>query len=582
MPTASKPGDFDLDQIEICVRQSYAKHSPMREWRVDLIRELTGVHYGDRSDKEKRDRKVALNLIELYLNTLNRLLAPNNPAVLVTTKARSLRPVAYSYELWLNERLADMRFDRTLTRLVRDALIGIGLAKIGLAIDDSDVESTTGQVYVSAVDLDDIVFDTTARRWEELQFIGNRYTVPLDAAQEFDLFDAKERRKLDATRNRQLNPDGSERAANISTGGAHQDELVDMVDLLDLWLPGDEVVLTLPWEDMDSVLRVMDWKGPRHGPYQPLIFTEVPDNIFPLPPAMALYDLHQAGNHMLRKALRQAERQKKLTVYPGAGEDDMRRISAASDGEAVRLDAGAQEPHEKMMGGADQTNIFLANWVKELFNYFGGNLDQIGGLAPTSPTATQDQMLMASASKRIADMQDKVIDFARRVITDVAWYRWQERGRVDYVVKRAGQFELTESFGPEMPGQWEDFDFQVEPYSMQHHTPGERLMLLQQATGQLLPLVAQFGPQQGRSIDLNALVALYAKYANLPELEDVLTTTAPLQAAVEEQRKSPQTRRVYERVNRPSGQRPGGLPTALQGLMGNQGGNLPRVGAARG
>ena len=56
-------------------------------------------------------------------------------------------------------------------------------------------------------------------------------------------------------------------------------------------------------------------------------------------------------------------------------------------------------------GGIDDKNLAFLLQVKTLFNYYGGNIDSLGGLGPQTGTVGQDKLIAESASRRLADFR---------------------------------------------------------------------------------------------------------------------------------------------------------------------------------
>jgi hypothetical protein len=74
---------------------------------------------------------------------------------------------------------------------------------------------------------------------------------------------------------------------------------------------------------------------------------------------------------------------------------------------------------------------------------------------------------------------------------------------------------------------YDDMDIKVDPYSMPHQTPQQRIAMLQQVvTSTFLPL-AQLCQQQGVSLDMNAYFKKMGEYMDDPDLPEVLTTGEP-------------------------------------------------------
>ena len=78
------------------------------------------------------------------------------------------------------------------------------------------------------------------------------------------------------------------------------------------------------------------------------------------------------------------------------------------------------------MGGINTNSLAYAIQLDRILSRNAGNLDLLGGLSPQSDTVGQDELLASNASKRIADMQDRVTEFTTRIVKDLAWYLWND------------------------------------------------------------------------------------------------------------------------------------------------------------
>jgi hypothetical protein len=83
---------------------------------------------------------------------------------------------------------------------------------------------------------------------------------------------------------------------------------------------------------------------------------------------------------------------------------------------------------------------------------------------------------------------------------------------------------------------------------------------------------------QGVTPDIRKLLQIAAKYTNSPELADILTLAGEPATGGDDQRQSPVTRRVNERVNRPGSTRQGRDDAMSRLLLGS--GSQPAANAA--
>ena len=120
----------------------------------------------------------------------------------------------------------------------------------------------------------------------------------------------------------------------MNKGDRHDDDLEPNVELMDVWLPREQLVVTMVTGKNLPPLSVMEWNGPENGPFHTLsLCTDVPDQIIPVSPAMNLKGMNDIINGLLRKQRRQAQRQKDIPFYQAGSEEDARRLGRASDGE---------------------------------------------------------------------------------------------------------------------------------------------------------------------------------------------------------------------------------------------------------
>lgn len=544
-----------LKKLETAVQRSRESLQPFRRKRLERIRELCGSNFSDNGTKYR----VPVNFMKLAMNIYSRQLAPSNPRVLISTRLPDLVPAADDFELALNKTLEDIHFHKTLRRAVYEAMVGMGVIKVGLnrskQVEIGGYLHDVGEPFADVVSLDDWVHDMSARSWEDVQFEGNYFRPLLSEVKACGLFKNTEKLQ-DGDDDSDNNEFGEEKAKTIQAR-AHQDDYKRRVDLLELWLPKDGVILTVHVGGTWTVLREEGWGGPETGPYKKLILDEIPDATIPYPPAALWQDLHELGNMIFTKLGDQAVRQKSILGVAKGDEEDLETLRNADDGDVVTLDrpGEAQEFH---YGEINQSNFAFFLQVKDLFSWFAGNLDSLGGLSPMADTLGQDELLAASANKTLADMRDRTIMFTDEVITDIAKFLWDDPIRKVPIMKSVpGLDETIPAYfsADEQEGDFTDYQIGLDPYSLQPKTPSMQLQKLAQIMQQY---IAPFGPMmeaQGMTLNFQRLVELLAKYSDFPELKQIVQFADPQMMAAQagESRQSPVTHRVNERVSRSTG-----------------------------
>lgn len=559
-----------------------------RENRLTALRSFVGHHYSE----DGSTTCTPINLIELAASIYTRALAPKPPRLLVKTAHAPLKSQATLLSMAVNHLADAIDLQSTYRRAVADALFGMGIIKVGLcAYPTAPLEGfrhAQGQPYLDNVDADDWVHDMSARRYESVGFAGNRYRLPFEAVQQAEQFDPAVRAKLTPTAITSTNPEGDERSTVLSQGDlGDDDEFEDHVELWDLWLPQDKLLVTLAAEGPEEPLRVIEWDGPAFGPFRLLCFEEVPGQILPLPPVALWRDLHDTGNIIFSKLKDQAERQKTIVGYAGAAAKDAERLVSARDGEAILMN-NPERIKEYRFGGADNIGLAFLLQVKDLFSWFAGNLDALGGLSPQADTLGQDQLLNANASKRLSAMEEVTSLFELGGMRDLAWYLFTDPLIDLPMTKRipGTSIEVPVSYRAEdRSGDFLDYNFQLVPYSQAEQTPAQRLQTLQQVFAAFIAPFAGQLQQQGHNIDFEALLKLVGQLTNMPEFEEFLQFADSGQTpdwpgpVGQPPTKSPVTTRNYVRTNR-SGATRAGKDQALMGMLMTSGKGIQPAAAA--
>ncbi len=579
---AYDPGSkMQTERLIKAIRHSRKLLRPFREQRSDAVKQFVGKHYGENGAPDK----VPVNLLELAISIYIYQLAARHPRASVSTPHASLRAMARNSEIAADHLMSEIKFGRTLQRGVRDAMFGVGVFKLGLtrgrAVEVDDVMFEMGQPYADTVDMDDLVLDMQAKRWEQMCFIGNRYRMSVDEVRKNEWFDSKVR-DIEPMEDSGKSEDGDEQVRDLSQqGDDFKDGYKDFIDLWDIYLPREQILMTLRSDSSNALmihpkpLSVIHWDGPEHGPYHVLSFTEVPENLMPLAPAAVLMDLHDLCNRLFRKLGRQAERQKTVVGVAAGADEDGNRILNAADGEMIRLDH-PEKTQEYRFGGPDQVNLAMFLQGNDLFNRFAGNLDALGGLSPQADTLGQDQLLTASASKRLESMQAAVVEVTTAMMRDLMFWMWEDPTYDPPLTKRieGTDIEIPVAFSPDdREGDFFDYNFSINPYSMQGQTPGQKLGTLNQILQTTLIPMLPMMQQQGIGINVHELMNLYAKWGNIDELQTILTFADPEMGQQGEgpiqPPKSPVSTRTTIRRNIPGASRSGkdhAMMTALMGI----------------
>lgn len=550
---------FDFQKLRTAIDWSITQLNTPRQKRLDAIRQYVGNHYGD----DGSDKRVPTNFLELAVTIYTRQLAARAPRVMVSAKNQQLRPFARTMELAINQIPDEIDLGHTMQQVVTEAMFSFGVVKVGLEQSGNDA----GQVFVDLVSVDDYFCDMSAKSRKLIQYEGNDYWVPYEVALDMGLPKGVEPDKHTLTGDQ-----GDTHAASISSSeGA--DLYQDMVWLRDVWIPSEQKLITYAVKSLRQ-LKEIEWNGPNTGPYHMLGFSEVPGNLLPLPPVALWRDLHELGNNLFRKLGRQADAKKTVAAFQGGNDSDVEALKQARDGEGIRY--SGQTPENISVGGVDAPSLAFYLQVRDLFSYFSGNIDSLGGLAPQTETVGQDRMLGEAASTRLKHMADETIKFAKNVFKDVAWYEWTnplaERQVQKHVegtnisVDQAWSYETRQ-------GDFLSYNFDIDAYSMQDDSPSTKMQKIGLALERFIFPVLESLEGQGGQIDFKKLTEMIARFGNIPELNDIVQFRDPpdepeVKGHGQPTRKPSHTHRTVERVNRPGATRHGKDDVMSRILMG--------------
>lgn len=507
---------------------------PFREVRKKLVKDFVGSMYGSSGDSGRQD--IIMNLMYQTAETYTMSLAANRPRVLVTAQHTDVTWFAHSFQLGINNLIKEIRLEDTLRKAVMDSFFSMGIVKVYTAdaglveLEGEDAWVDPGKPFAENISLDDFCYDTTASEWRKSSFALNKYRISREKVLNDGAYNKKVAEELDVVSQYPgWNADSGEVPIREMLKSETQEAGIEpMIDLMDVWLPKDKLVVTLPVGKNTEPLRVVEWEGPENGPFHTLSLTcEVPDNIMPVSPAMNLKPLHDLINGLLRKQRRQAQRQKDIPFYQAGHQDDARRIEKASDGEWTRVD-NPDSVNVMKMGGVDPQNQAFSHSMKDTYDRMAGNLQMMAGLGPQSDTLGQDKLIHGAVTKREANMQYRVVDFTSRICRDLGSLLWH-----DQVLEIPQDFETSgikvrADWNPEVrEGDFIDYNFEIEPFSMMYKSPSERMQGISNFVTQIALPMEGMMQQYGGTIDIQELVEMYAELMDMPRLKQIVKFEEP-------------------------------------------------------
>jgi hypothetical protein len=567
-------------QLFKAIKTSRQALEPFRRVRKEFIRDYVGGWYSEGGARNK----TLVNLTNQTARIYTVALAAHNPQVMVSTPEEANWPFAKRFEVNLNKLIGDMELDVTFRAIVLDAFFCIGCGVVmmrdtdtrfhGLLESEEDVWLDPGEPWLNRVSLDDLILDMTAKELTKMRYCGHRYRADYEKVMDEPGYDKKVKAKLTPTSKQSV--DNADFARDIAAGIAvDDDELKPMIWMQDVWVAENKSISTFPCDQDLPPLLEREWKGSQAGPYKFLSLGNVPDNIIPAAPATNLKGMHDLQNRLFRRMEQDSDAHRVVNVYPPAGADDAEKIRTSKRNSWVRMNdpKGIQQIE---VGGVDQRDQALSLFLQEVYDRLAGNLGIMGGLNAQAATLGQEEILAGQVSRMEADMRIAVVGFASECILDLGRLMWEDETlelKSSLPVGNSG-IEIPVNWEPGYrKGNFEDYQFRVEPYSMVFKTPEQKLQELFQVLRELAPLWPMF-QASGASMDAEAIVEEIARLKNRPEFKRFITFAAPADMLGGDQntiRQSPVTSRETVRKSVPTGGTAGSRSNILQQtLMGGK------------
>ena len=537
------------DILQKAAKNGFRRLRNFRAARLLFIKAYVGQYYD-------QDHGVLgqepLNLAFTAIRALVPNLVTRNPKNIVGSDYLMYRSYGELLALALDYLSKKQKLPMTLQRGLVDAIFTMGIFKVGLMTSNSlvyfgDEGVDPGQLYVDTVDFDDFTFDPDTRQLKKATFIGERIRVERDEILESGLYDNDLIKKLPSSIEKELDRQKSVR--NLSAGQYNQrltNKLHDYIDLLELWLPGPNVIVTLPYKSSvgGKFLREETFNGPEEGPYVFLKLTPpVPDNPLPVQLAGIWHDLHTIGNRIAKKALDQAEAQKDILGYQSNNADDAQEIVDARNLEAVRMD----NPESAKMfsfGGQNPQNIQMTAQILAWFDQFSGNTSMLGGTQVQTNVATVANIMNQNAMTGITYMRDRAYQATQEIMRKCAWYLHTDPIIKLPLIQREtipAEYDITDEeirmispartqetqvfLTPEMRrGDFLDFAFEIEQDSMAPINWQMQSQQLEVLTVRIIPAAAaamQICTQMGVPFSFQRYVTRIAKMWNIDWIDEI-------------------------------------------------------------
>ena len=361
-----------IQRLGTAVEESDKLLRPFRQKRTMFIREFVGPHHGANTPEHGR---VPVNLLYLFVTSVLPHLAIT-PRLQAEANDPDFEYVGSALSAAVNHECQRIDLGGSFLTALLESIFGMGILKVGLSVEGNPTDVAQAMedpaiMFCDPVDLDDYVEDMGGRSRKRLYFQGDYERIPIEAALATDAYDNALLEKL---RNIKA-PRGQE----TKKKGAEDTDLYDMVELCHLYLPYEQVVVTLPATNAATTgyLAERAWDDAEYGPYEAFGLTPVPGSSMHLAPLAIGYDLHLLNNEINRKMGRQAQSQKDVTIVDPGDPKMAGAVQNADDGAVIlgnpsnvaRLTTGGINP------GLYQT----AEHLQQKFDETMGSPETLGG-----------------------------------------------------------------------------------------------------------------------------------------------------------------------------------------------------------
>jgi hypothetical protein len=410
----------------------YQEASKYREFRRELLRDYAGrtTYPGheratlNESDPEKQIVNLTMQAAEAFVMTF----AANTPRFLVESDESQLEGETERLERALDRLAKGIYLGKTLKKIVRDAFVMVGIAKVyqadSLAVSvQNSFRMEENLPFLDRVSLDRFVWDTSATCPEEAAFMGDFYSMPYREAIKAKRFSPEVRRLIKDAGPHQYAEQGDK---GEDLAKSQNSECVeDVVYFVDVFVRQPAKIDGTRYRShirtflCDRQLNVLldakcvhkiGWDGAECGPYYFLNMGMVPDHFMPSSPGQNQRLLAQLYNTLYRKLESQARRQKNGIQIEKGQAEDADTVRDFVDGEVVELNGEAKPIR---FDGPDQNNFGFLIHTGQQHSEANGNLKMKMGAAATADTATQQGMLAEASSQLDAARKEAYLEFLR-------------------------------------------------------------------------------------------------------------------------------------------------------------------------
>ncbi|WP_413936351.1 hypothetical protein [Nitrospira sp. BLG_1] len=383
--------------------------------------------------------------------------------------------------------------------------------------DGSYVEAL--RTAVSNVDWSDWVYDTAATSVHDAEFTGSRVRMSVDEALANPMFAHV---KPDVIRGMVSNEIADDSRLFFENDDKMQ-PYRDRITLWEVWDRCENKIKVFSADGNDTLLYDEPWEGHDNGPYHYLDFLDVPNHVVGLSPLCLLHNLIEATNRSLSKVIKQTDAAKTIMKIRGGNRSEAEAVMNALDGTSVYEEGGGTSEIFSI-GGPDNKTLMMVPMLKDLYNWLGGNINELAGLGVSAPTAHQGELLAKAASGMVSFMQARTNEAVRLACESIVHNELADPiGTEVMPYKMADGQTYWQKLTPEMRLQLskELLNVDIDVYSMGYKSPEQRLQSVMQWWNSFAMPSYQMLSAQGGQYDIQSLNRAIADMMDEPLINEV-------------------------------------------------------------
>jgi len=540
--------DLSAKSLREAANKGFARLRNFTKARKLFIKAYAGQYYngthGTYGDEP-------LNMAFMAVRALVPNIISDGPASVIETKYLAYREYAKVLSLGIEDVFKDVNIVNTLQKGLVDAIFTMGIFKVYLASTNTvavfgEDMVDPGKLAIKTVSLDDFTFDPLATDLDEATFVGEKIRAERDVLLQSGLYDNDVVSKLPSSKIGTYGDEGARTLSGKIGATGDKNGLHDYVDILELWMPGSNTLVTLPAEDTGRprFLRTTDYYGPVEGPYAYLRLTPpVPDCPIPVQLAGVWHDLHVIGNKMAKKTVDQAVAQKNILGIKRENAEDAHDIADSKNLDIITMDE-PQLAQVFSLGGQAPQNEQMIDRLAAWFDQYSGNTQMLSGAGMNTNVATVAGILDRNTTTGVSYMINQVDGTVGQIARKIGWYLHTDPLIQMPLIQRdviPAEYDINDEqvrlisppqtietqvmLTPEIRcGDFLDFAFSIKAESMAPLNYAKRLQQLEILIIKFIPAIAQASQicaQMGTPFSFRKTVLRVAKMMRIDWIDEI-------------------------------------------------------------